>query len=145
MASLGGKMTPPDINPKLIFAGVTGAILFVTGLFQLSQRRPRPGDQRSNSSTNPLWSLLLFFYSCFLKPHSTGAKGTQQDALESFYSGQAGIYDVTRNTLLKGREDMLALVAAQLRAKADKTTRGPNQKRVWVDVGLVRLSWSFLG
>jgi hypothetical protein len=33
---------------------------------------------------------LLFCYSCFLKPHSSGAKGGQQDALESFYAGQAG-------------------------------------------------------
>lgn len=127
-------MTPPDTNPKLIFAGIAGAILFATGLFQLSQKQPQPGGQSSKTNPGPLWSFVLFCYSCFLKPHSPGAKGTQQDALESFYSGQAGIYDVTRRALLKGREDMLALVAAQLRAKADKTERGSNQKRVWVDV-----------
>lgn len=130
-------MTPPDTNPKLICAGIAGAILFATGLLQLSQKRhhaSRSDGPGSKTNPGPLWSLLLFCYSCFLKPHSPGAKGTQQDALESFYSGQAGIYDVTRRTLLKGREDMLALVAAQLRAKADKTERGSNQKRVWVDV-----------
>lgn len=137
MASPGGNMTPPDTNPKLIFAGIAGAILFATGLLQLSQKRhhaSQSGGQGSKANPGPLWSLLLFCYSCFLKPHSPGSKGTQQDALESFYSGQAGIYDVTRRALLKGREDMLALVAAQLRAKADKTERGSNQKRVWVDV-----------
>ncbi|KAI2641040.1 hypothetical protein GGS21DRAFT_502767, partial [Xylaria nigripes] len=43
-------------------------------------------------------------------------------------------YDATRKGLLKGREDMLSLAAAQLTLKA-KTTESPNSKRIWVDVG----------
>lgn len=44
-------------------------------------------------------------------------------------------YDVTRKALLKGREDMLALAAAQLRAKAEKLDGSAARKRIWVDVG----------
>ena len=54
---------------------------------------------------------------------------TQQDALESFYGQQAGAYDNTRKVLLRGREDMLALVAAQLESKAKgDDRRGENRK-----------------
>jgi betaine lipid synthase len=43
---------------------------------------------------------------------------------------------VTRKALLKGREDMLALAAAQLRFKAEKQENGgAGRKRIWVDVG----------
>jgi betaine lipid synthase len=42
---------------------------------------------------------------------------------------------VTRKALLKGREDMLALAAAQLRAKAEKPEGSAARKRIWVDVG----------
>lgn len=70
-----------------------------------------------------------------MKPHQGDAKGTQQDALESFYKKQAGAYDATRKVLLRGREDMLALVAAQLRSKADSTpTTRATSKPIWVDV-----------
>ena len=110
-----------------------------------------------DNSPNTLKSFLLFCYSCFLKPHAkAGTTGTQQDALESFYGSQAGIYDATRGTLLKGREDMLALVAAQLQLRygpgpgpglnleeedegqdggATKAETGIRTKPVWVDVG----------
>lgn len=49
-------------------------------------------------------------------------------------SYQADVYDGSRKLLLRGREDMLGLVAAQLRYKADKgawSTRKP----IWVDIG----------
>lgn len=42
---------------------------------------------------------------------------------------------MTRKALLKGREDMLALAAAQLRFKAEKQDGGAGKKRIWVDVG----------
>lgn len=42
---------------------------------------------------------------------------------------------MTRKALLKGREDMLALAAAQLRFKAEKQTESAKRKRIWVDVG----------
>ncbi|KAL7276227.1 hypothetical protein RUND412_000785 [Rhizina undulata] len=79
---------------------------------------------------------LIFFYNCFLKPFQTKevtAAGGQQDALESFYKGQAAVYDVTRSHLLRGREEMLALAAAQLRLRME---RQPEKKKsVWVDIG----------
>ena len=74
-----------------------------------------------------------FMYSCFLKPHTGDGSGSQQDALESFYGSQASIYDATRNKLLQGRHEMLALVAAQIKYR--QTTRQINPKPIWVDVG----------
>ncbi|KAL2355252.1 hypothetical protein BJ546DRAFT_679924 [Cryomyces antarcticus] len=79
---------------------------------------------------NTYWS---FCYACFLKPHSGDSSRSQQDALESFYSAQATIYDKTRHKLLHGREDMLGLVAAQLKNKAE--TAQMSTKPVWVDIG----------
>ena len=46
-------------------------------------------------------------------------------------------YDVTRKALLKGREDMLALAAAQLQSKAEKRDSGAQRNRIWVDVGFL--------
>ncbi|KAG9743367.1 hypothetical protein KCU71_g4284, partial [Aureobasidium melanogenum] len=74
-----------------------------------------------------------FAYSCFLKPHTGDTTGSQQDALESFYKTQAGIYDVTRSRLLRGREDMLAMAAAQLRFQLEQGQYP--RKPIWVDVG----------
>ena len=68
-----------------------------------------------------------------------------QDALESFYSSQADVYDVTRSKLLKGREDMLALAAAQLLVKAEKCEKGPSKRRIWVDVRLEILTRATFG
>ncbi len=75
-----------------------------------------------------LRAYLSFAYNCFLKPHTGDNNGSQQDALESFYKAQAHAYDTTRTRLLRGREDMLGLVASQLKQK--KFVRKP----VWVDV-----------
>jgi betaine lipid synthase len=78
---------------------------------------------------------VVFAYNCFFKPIGTssekGSLGGQQAALESFYKGQAAIYDATRSRLLKGREEMMALAAAQLRLKNE---REGFKKRVWIDV-----------
>lgn len=82
---------------------------------------------------------LIFAYNCFLKPFISkpkGSTGGQQDALEAFYKGQAAIYDSTRSTLLRGRDEMLALAAAQLRLKNE---REGFRKRVWVDVSFPEL------
>ena len=76
--------------------------------------------------------VLRFCYNCFLKPHKRGKSGTQQDALESFYSAQASIYDATRSRLLHGREDMLGLVSAQLKQRVEAGTLPA--KPIWVDV-----------
>ena len=73
-------------------------------------------------------AYISFAYNCFLKPHTGDNNGNQQDALESFYKAQAHAYDTTRTRLLRGREDMLGLVASQLRQKEFA------RKPVWVDV-----------
>ena len=90
-------------------------------------------ENRSSDGPGLLKSFFLFFYSSFLKPHQGDAKGTQQDALESFYKKQAGAYDATRKLLLRGREDMLSLVSAQLKSKLSFSSKA-SKKRIWVDV-----------
>lgn len=74
-----------------------------------------------------------FVWNCFFKPHTGDKNGSQQDALESFYKSQAGIYDATRSKLLHGREDMLAMVASQLKYQARQSQL--THKPIWVDVG----------
>ncbi|KAF4550993.1 Hypothetical protein D9617_15g043470 [Elsinoe fawcettii] len=74
-----------------------------------------------------------FAWTCFFKPHTGDGTGHQQDALESFYKSQAGIYDATRSRLLDGRETMLGMVAAQVKSQAANGTL--SRKPIWVDVG----------
>ncbi len=77
----------------------------------------------------PYWN---FFYASFLKPHTAVPTDGQRGALESFYSSQADAYDVTRARLLKGREDMLSLAAAQLKYR--EGVEDMLEDRIWVDV-----------
>lgn len=139
MASLGGNILPPELDNKIVYAGLAGVFCFALGLSR-AFASIHSESTAANGSPGLVRSLLLFAYGCFLKPHEGDGKGTQQDALESFYQAQAGIYDTTRSTLLKGREDMLALVAAQLEAKSDKDELN-KPKRVWVDVSSPSSSW----
>ncbi|PNS20806.1 hypothetical protein CAC42_2737 [Sphaceloma murrayae] len=74
-----------------------------------------------------------FIWNCFFKPHTGDSTGSQQDALESFYKSQAGIYDATRSRLLDGRENMLGLVAAQVKWQMRSGQLG--HRPIWVDVG----------
>ncbi|KAL4897879.1 hypothetical protein BDV59DRAFT_208512 [Aspergillus ambiguus] len=83
-----------------------------------------------------VFTYLKFIYSTFLKPHEKGGD-SQQDALESFYKTQAGVYDVTRKRLLCGREDMLGLVAAQLKHKVESKEIKAG-KPIWVDIAMSR-------
>ncbi|KAJ5791024.1 uncharacterized protein N7518_008035 [Penicillium psychrosexuale] len=127
MASPGGNMFPLDLD-FMTFAGFSAVALggLLMSMFLSKNRLKR------NETQGLLKPFLHFFYSCFIKPHTGDKKGTQQDALESFYKTQAGAYDATRKILLQGREDMLALVAAQLEA------RGKSHKQeeiIWVDIG----------
>jgi hypothetical protein len=124
---------PPDISPKHLIAGIAGVAFFAAGLSQLCTKSGE--NQDSDDGPGLLKSLLLFCYSCFIKPHKRTGNGSQQDHLESFYATQATIYDKTRKALLHGREDMLALVAAQLQFKARNSQNGEREKKpVWVDV-----------
>ncbi|QKX60672.1 uncharacterized protein TRUGW13939_07818 [Talaromyces rugulosus] len=81
-----------------------------------------------------LLSYVKFAWSCFLKPHERESDGEtgQQHALESFYRAQATVYDATRRKLLCGREDMLGLLAAQLK---HRESQHELTKPVWVDIG----------
>lgn len=99
MASLGGNITPPEsiINPQIFVAGIAGVLFFSLGLYQLSSKPSQDGHKNEPSLIK---SFLLFCYSCFLKPHSHGANGGQQGALESFYAGQAGAVGSSRLTTL---------------------------------------------
>ncbi|CCE26640.1 related to S-adenosylmethionine:diacylglycerol 3-amino-3-carboxypropyl transferase [Claviceps purpurea 20.1] len=135
MAFHGGNTLPfgIDLQVQPLYTGLAIALFAGIALSRLSSR------SKTNTDETPglIQSFFLFFYSSFLKPHQGDTKANQQDALESFYKKQAGAYDATRKVLLRGREDMLALVVAQLQAKAERATAaGKNQtKRIWVDIG----------
>jgi len=86
----------------------------------------------SSKSLEPVRVYTHFAWNCFFKPHTGDGSRNQQDALESFYKAQATIYDATRVRLLRGREDMLGLVAAQLRQRFE--AGGLVNKPTWVDV-----------
>lgn len=134
MAFLGGNMLLPELDFKVCFAGITGILCFAIGLSRAVASKRFSLKAKDDEAPNLAKSLLVFAYSCFLKPHGADNNGSQQNALESFYKTQAGVYDSTRGVLLKGREDMLALVAAQLQTKA-VVSEGKKTKRIWVDVG----------
>ncbi|KAG5937248.1 hypothetical protein E4U59_004493 [Claviceps monticola] len=135
MAFHGGNTLPFSIDLQIqpLYTGLAIALFAGIALSRLSSR------SKTNTDETPglIQSFFLFFYSSFLKPHQGDTKANQQDALESFYKKQAGAYDATRKVLLRGREDMLALVVTQLQAKAERATAaGKNQtKRIWVDIG----------
>ncbi|RFU29874.1 hypothetical protein B7463_g6482, partial [Scytalidium lignicola] len=132
MASLTPNILPRDPHAQILIAGATLialiGIVFAATFVREANKTPISGEEPS-----AITSFLRFFYASFLKPHETEVT-SQQDALESFYKAQAGVYDATRKTLLRGREDMLGLVAAQLVHKA-ATERTHDPKRIWVDIG----------
>ena len=127
MASLTPSILPKDPHTQIIFVGAT--LVLLIGVIFAAARSTKEDPENPSAIT----SFLRFFYASFLKPHTRDGSGSQQDALESFYKAQAGVYDATRRRLLRGREDMLGLVAAQLMNKTAKDqTHIP--KRIWVDV-----------
>ncbi|SCV73196.1 BQ2448_7121 [Microbotryum intermedium] len=73
---------------------------------------------------------LQFCWNCFFKP--LGKSKDQEGRLNTFYSGQADIYDKTRNALLRGRRTMLKLSAAHLR---EQRKTDPSKRLIWLDVG----------
>ena len=75
-------------------------------------------------------NIWKFMWSCFVKPIS-GTDAGWGGHLESFYAGQADVYDATRRGLLKGRITMMKLAAAHLRAGITPQEKG---NLVWVDV-----------
>jgi betaine lipid synthase len=135
MGLAGGNILPLDgiLSLTFVYIGTTAIIVFGICLSKLSSQHGSGSEEAGGNGPGLLKSFLLFFYSCFIKPHAADGKGTQQASLENFYKTQAGAYDKTRKVLLQGREDMLSLVAAQLEAKAFE--KGRPRKPIWVDVG----------
>jgi betaine lipid synthase len=128
MASLIPNILPKDPYTQIILVGVS--LILLIGIIFAVTFRSSENDKEEPSAWS---SFVRFFYACFLKPHEIDGSAGQQAALESFYKAQADVYDATRKTLLRGREDMLGLVAAQLVQKAAKD-RTHDPKRIWVDV-----------
>ncbi|PQE06604.1 hypothetical protein CJF31_00009725 [Rutstroemia sp. NJR-2017a BVV2] len=134
MASLTLNILLVDSYSPVLLAGAT-LLLFIGIVFAANLFLFKKEDAEEEENPNAFKSFLRFFYASFLKPHSgDGTENGQQDALESFYKAQAGVYDATRKRLLRGREDMLALVAAQLVNKAARE-RTHDTRRIWVDIG----------
>jgi betaine lipid synthase len=132
MASLTPSILPKDPHTQIIIVGAT-LVLLIGVVFAVTFQSTNKGDEENPSAVG---SFLRFFYASFLKPHNGDGLGEgQQAALESFYKAQAGVYDATRKSLLRGREDMLGLVAAQLVQKA-ASERTHDPKRIWVDVSI---------
>lgn len=130
MASLTPNISLQNPHTQIILVGAT-LVLLIGLIFTLILCSSQKEDDETLSIFG---SFLRFFYASFLKPHTGDSGNGQQDALESFYKAQASVYDATRRTLLRGREDMLALVAAQLVQKA-ASERTHDTRRIWVDVG----------
>lgn len=141
-------MTSPTLNSMLaswaipqdpytqIFIVGASLVLLIGYIFAFTFRSSRPFSPNRvvEEFYSALGSFLRFFYASFLKPHSGDGTGNgQQDALQSLYKAQAGVHEVARKSLLRGREDMLGLGAAQLVQKAARE-RTHDPKRIWVDV-----------
>ncbi|KAF2084993.1 hypothetical protein K490DRAFT_68195 [Saccharata proteae CBS 121410] len=116
----------PVLQIGLVFLSLSA---FLAIVFALALREPQGGTKEPST----FQAYVKFFWGCFLKPHTGDRNGSQQDALESFYKAQASVYDATRAKLLHGRNDMLGLVAAQLKYKVNAGLLP--RKPIWVDVG----------
>jgi hypothetical protein len=120
-----------DALPNSKIAGVTGEHPIIAGFATIIFSIVAVLFYRAQNVSR----LIQFAWCCFFKP----VKGSSQsDRLDSFYTLQADIYDATRTALLKGRETMLQLAAAELKARYEVTPSSPNlmrQPRIWVDLG----------
>ncbi|KAF9740191.1 hypothetical protein PMIN06_007123 [Paraphaeosphaeria minitans] len=123
MLGLSTLLARDPFNLPVLAVGLLS--VFVLATFAIAFK---PKGEASTSQ-----AYLKFAYACFLKPHTGDSNGDQQDALESFYKAQADVYDATRTRLLRGREDMLGLVAAQLKHRCEAGLI--SQRPVWVDIG----------
>lgn len=129
-----GRLAHPYAQLGLCFFVVVCIYGFLfTHSYYLGPPKKESGSQNLANSPSSLYTGAAFIWNCFFKPHSGDKSRNQQDALESFYSAQASIYDATRSRLLRGREDMLSLVAAQLK---NRVASGILPARpTWVDMG----------
>ncbi|KAF1959847.1 betaine lipid synthase [Byssothecium circinans] len=122
MLTLSALLPCYPFNLVVLSIAIIGIFLFTVFVFASKRKKGEPST---------IQAYLKFFYACFVKPHTGDGSGSQQDALESFYKAQADVYDATRTRLLKGRGDMLGLVAAQLKHRCEAGL--VSQRPVWVD------------
>lgn len=122
----------PFVSTDAVLLLALVLFLFVLVVFLYALRHGQDARQNMKPSSS-LHAYMKFVWGCFLKPHTGDGTRNQQDALESFYHAQASVYDATRASLLSGRHDMLALVAAQLKYKVDAGIL-PG-KPIWIDIG----------
>jgi betaine lipid synthase len=127
MASILSLISMPNLSAPAIASLLVVAVLAALLLLLAHSER-----KVENPTLSSIQTYTKFAYNCFIKPHKKGETGTQQDALESFYKTQASVYDATRMRLLQGREDMLGLVAAQIKQRVETGT--VPAKPIWVDV-----------
>lgn len=134
VAEAAGALAQPSVQLAICFAIVVCIYAFLFAHhYHLGPIKEGTKSQDLVNAPSSLYTGAQFVWNCFFKPHSSDGSRSQQDALESFYKAQASIYDATRSSLLRGREDMLGLVAAQLKHRV-KTGSLPSRP-VWVDVG----------
>ncbi|OOF99708.1 hypothetical protein ASPCADRAFT_512326 [Aspergillus carbonarius ITEM 5010] len=127
-SSVAGPFWGPVDWLHIYIAGTAFLVCGFVALIIILSSQKRKIDYNSG-----VFTYLKFIYATFLKPHERHGNG-QQDALESFYKTQAGVYDATRKRLLCGREDMLGLAAAQLKHKVERKEL-KSGKAIWVDIG----------
>lgn len=111
----------------LYIAGIAFLVFGLVSLVLLFHSQQGKADDNES-----IFTYLIFAWANFFKPHDKKGEG-QQDALESFYKSQATVYDATRRRLLHGREDMLGLVAAQLKHRMENKVFKEG-KAIWIDV-----------
>lgn len=116
-----------DLKVQIALAAVVVSVIALTVFFRAWQR---VGTR--STSLSAFEAYTKFCWNCFFQPHTIKTNHGQQDALESFYKAQASIYDATRVRLLRGREDMLGLVAAQVKRRV--INQDLPRKSVWIDV-----------
>ena len=125
--------TPPKWQSLIVVANGFFLLSLLVSLSVAAAHLARSVYRNAKTVSLPESTSILrkYIYATFLKPHTS--ETGQQAALESFYKSQADIYDATRQFLLRGREDMLGLVAAQLKYKQEK--KNLHKKPVWLDLG----------
>ncbi|MCJ1390514.1 hypothetical protein MMC18_003374 [Xylographa bjoerkii] len=119
-----------DLQQLQLLAVAVSILVLFTGILAVALLK----SSAYNDTLESINNFGKFFFVSFLKPHTGDGLGGQQDALESFYKAQADVYDATRKRLLRGREDMLGLAAAQLKYEFANPSR-VERKPIWIDIG----------
>ncbi|KAF3482003.1 uncharacterized protein GIQ15_04762 [Arthroderma uncinatum] len=156
LPSMGGLLTSPIVLGASLLAVVVLYIAFTgtatkqqdgqeTASFNAYCRfvyanfiKPFHTPSSAGSSSGQQQALENFYQTQVLPYQRRPDHGTRDGDSDAGYKKvlltlceQASVYDATRRRLLRGREDMLGLLAAQLRLKM----ASKDHKPVWVDIG----------